>query len=61
MQISEEWETPSSERGHLLIKVLQPSLTHTIRAEIDPLEWAELLGNIGGIWGECELGDRQGQ
>ena len=58
MEISEPWEALSSERGHLLMKVLQPSLTNTIRAEIDPLEWTELLGNIGGIWGECELGDR---
>ena len=40
------------------MNVLQPSLTDTIREEIDPLEWTELLGNIGGTWGECELGDR---
>lgn len=32
--------------------IWQPSLTHTIRKEIDPLEWAEIMGSIGGTWGE---------
>lgn len=36
----------------MLVEILQPGLTHTIRKEVDPLEWAEILGNLGGAWGE---------
>lgn len=36
----------------MLVDLYQPELTHTLRKEIDPLEWAELIGNIGGTWGE---------
>lgn len=36
----------------MLLEILQPDLTHTVRKEVDPLEWAELLGSIGGTWGE---------
>lgn len=39
----------------LFMEILQPDLTHTIRKEVDPLEWAELLGSIGGTWGELEV------
>ncbi|CAN0431922.1 unnamed protein product [Ascophyllum nodosum] len=48
--ISEEWDALTYDKGHFFMNVLQPSLTDTIREEIDPLEWTELLGNIGGTW-----------
>lgn len=35
--------------------IWQPSLSHTVRKEIDPLEWAEIVGNLGGAWGEREI------
>ena len=36
----------------MFMSIWQPSLTHTIRKEVDPLEWGEILGNIGGTWGK---------
>lgn len=32
--------------------LIQPSLSKTVQMEIDPLQWTEIVGNIGGLWGE---------
>ena len=45
-------ETYPVDKAYMFMDVLQPALTHTIRREVDPLEWAELVGSIGGTWGE---------
>lgn len=36
----------------MFMQIWQPGLSHTVRKEIDPLEWAEIVGNLGGAWGE---------
>ena len=45
-------ETYIVDKAYMVMHVLQPALTHIIRREVDPLEWAELVGSIGGTWGE---------
>lgn len=40
------------ERGALLLEVHQPFMSHTVRREIDPLQWAELVDHLGGAMGE---------
>ncbi|CAM9376339.1 unnamed protein product [Ascophyllum nodosum] len=43
-------ETFTVDIAFMLMHILQPAFTHTIRREVDPLEWAELIGSIGGTW-----------
>lgn len=33
-------------------------MSHTLRSEVDPLCWAELVGHVGGAWGEVIAGAR---
>lgn len=40
-------------RGIMLLDMYQPSMSKIVRREIDPLEWTEIFGNVGGFWGEC--------
>lgn len=44
--------TAGHDVGVVIVDLYQPALTHTVRKEVDPLEWTELVGNIGGTCGE---------
>lgn len=44
----------SQDQGKWMLDLFQPDLSHTVRKEIDPLEWTELIGSVGGTWGESD-------
>lgn len=38
--------------GLLVLDILQPSLSHTVLDESDPVQIATIVGSIGGAWGK---------
>lgn len=46
-------DTVNYNRGVMVLDVYQPSMSLTVRKEIDPLQWTEISGNIGGFLGKC--------
>lgn len=42
------------DRGLLPLLLYQPRLSKTVQREIDPLQWTEIVGNVGGLWGEFQ-------
>lgn len=41
--------------GFMFVDLFQPQLSRTVRKEIDSFEWTELVGNVGGTWGEQRI------
>lgn len=39
----------------MFLRIVQPELSHTLRKEVDPFSWMEIVGNIGGTWGEYHI------
>lgn len=52
--MSDEYEAVFN-MGVIYLDLSQPALTHTVQEAVDPLEWTELMGNIGGTWGRCHF------